>query len=165
MSGPNSNPAVSANQGFRTPPAFLEALQRKFAVTIGFDLACSGPQDCVAPQGFDHPRVDALATAWPETGPTDCAYLNPPFARAAAFARVASECPQTRTLALLPASVGTSWFAEYVHGKALVCFLRPRLVFLQPDGTPMPAGINRDLMLCAYGWTPGFYTCEDWRTW
>ena len=164
VSGPNSDPRQGV-QNFRTPPDFLRACERKFGVTIGFDLACSGPIDCVAPQGFAYPETDALAVAWPETGPTDCAFCNPPYAKASSFARVASESPHCRTLMLVPASVGTAWFAEYVHGRALVCFLRPRLTFLQPDGTPMPQGINRDLMLLGYGWAPGVYVCEDWRQW
>ncbi len=163
MSGPNSNPAVSAQQAYRTPPAVLAAVQRKFGTRIAFDLACTR-EDSVAPFGIYQPDQDALACAWPETGPTDCAWCNPPFNRASAFARVASESPHCRTLLLTPASVGSKWFAEYVHGKACIVFLRPRIVFLQPDGTPCPAGINRDCMLAAYGWAPGVY-CEDWRTW
>ncbi len=73
---------------------------------------------------------------------------------------------------LVPASVGSAWFAEYVDGKADVIFLRPRIVFLEPDGQPCPAGINRDCCLVWYGPQPRSafrgvtqYTCEDWRKW
>ncbi len=162
MSGPNSDPG-RGEQGFRTPPDFLRACERKFGVRIAFDLACTR-EDAVAP-GFVHPEVDALASAWPTMVEGDVAWLNPPYARSSAFARVASESKHCRTLMLVPASVGTAWFAEYVHPHALVVFLRPRLTFLQPDGTVMPAPINRDLMLCAYGWPPGVVVCEDWRQW
>lgn len=164
MSGPNSNPAVSGQQSYRTPPDFLAAVERRFECRIAFDLACTA-EDRVALHGFEYPAHDALALPWPRLSDGNAAFCNPPFAKASAFARVASESPQCRTLMLVPASVGTAWFAEYVHNRALVVFLRPRLVFLNPDGTPMPAGINRDLMLCAYGWTPGVYTCQDWREW
>lgn len=164
MSGPNSDPAVSAQQAYRTPRDFLERVQRKFGVTIAFDLACT-VEDAVAPIGFGYPKQDALASAWPDTSKLPgIAYCNPPFNRAGAFARVASESPHCRTLMLIPASVGSNWFAEYVNGKALVVFLRPRIVFLQPDGTPCEAGINRDCMLLGFGWQPGFH-CEDWRMW
>jgi hypothetical protein len=139
----------------------LQAVTRKFDVSFTHDMACTR-EDCVAPQGVHYPDQDALACAWPVGG---VCYVNPPYAKASAFARVASESPHCRTLMLVPASVGTAWFAEYVHGHALVVFLRPRLTFLQPDGTPMLQGINRDLMLLAYGWQPGVYVCEDWRTW
>jgi hypothetical protein len=163
VSGPNSDPAVSAQQAYRTPPAFLAAVQRKFDVEIAFDLACTR-EDAVSHEGIFHPEQDALARAWPVLPGGTTAWCNPPFAKASAFARVASESPHCRTLLLTPASVGSKWFAEYVHGQACIVFLRPRIVFLQPDGTPCPAGINRDCMLAAYGWAPGVY-CEDWRTW
>lgn len=162
MSGPNSDPA-QGQQNYRTPPDFLAAVQRKFDITIVFDLACTA-EDRVAPHGFEHPAHNALACAWPTFDPGCTAWCNPPFAKASAFARVASESPHCRTLLLTPASVGSKWFAEYVYGHACIVFLRPRIVFLQPDGTPCPAGINRDCMLAAYGWAPGVY-CEDWRTW
>lgn len=164
MSGPNSNPAVSAQQAYRTPQDFLERVQRKFGVVLGFDLACSLEDSVCGTAGFHHPEHDALASAWPTSPPGAAAWCNPPFNRAGAFARVASESTHCRTLMLIPASVGSAWFAEHVDGKALVVFLRPRITFLMPDGMPCDAGINRDCMLLGYGWQPGYH-CEDWRTW
>jgi hypothetical protein len=168
VSGPNSTPA-RGQQDYRTPPAFLAAVQRKFGVEIAFDLACTSTDCVTAPsfvvRGFFHDAdEDALAKPWPRLGEGQAAWVNPPFAKASAFARVASESPHCRTLLLTPASVGSKWFAEHVYGHACIVFLRPRIVFLQPDGSPCPAGINRDCMLAAYGWTPGVY-CEDWRQW
>lgn len=164
MSGPNSDPAVSSQQSYRTPWDFLDRVQRKFGLhKWAFDLACTR-DDCVTDAGFYHPERDALASAWPEMPSGTAAWCNPPFNRSSAFARVASESPHCRNLMLIPASVGSSWFAEHVNGRALVVFLRPRIVFLQPDGTPCPAGINRDCMLLGWGWAPGYH-CEDWRTW
>ena len=162
MSGPNSNPAIG-QQEYRSPRDFLDAVQRKFATRIVFDLACTDV-DRVAPEGFTYPKHDALASAWPQTPDGACAYANPPFAKSGAFARAASESPHCRTLMLIPASVGSRWWSESVDGRALVVFLRPRIVFLQPDGEPCPAGINRDCALLAFGWPPG-YVCSDWRTW
>jgi hypothetical protein len=165
MSGPNSKPEVSEQQAYRTPKDFLDRVRRKFQVDLRFDLACTR-EDAVAPAGFYYPEQDALAYAWPNTAAVAgaCAWANPPFNRSSAFARAASESPHCRTLMLIPASVGSNWFAEHVNGRALVVFLRPRLVFLMPDGTPCPAGINRDCMLLGFGWQPGYH-CEDWRTW
>lgn len=178
MSGPNSDPG-RGEQNFRTPPDFLRACERKFGVKITFDLACTredtvvdlveaafgGPMHVEGSCGMYYPNTDALVSAWPHMPAGAVAWCNPPYARSSAFARVASESKHCRTLMLVPASVGTAWFAEYVHPHALVVFLRPRLTFLQPDGTVMPAPINRDLMLCAYGWPPGVVVCEDWRGW
>lgn len=165
MSGPYSKPEAG-QQDYRTPPDFLSRTARKFGVQLTFDLACTS-QDFIASSldGFRHDQGhDALASAWPRMPDGEAAWCNPPFSRSSAFARVASESPHCRTLMLIPASVGSNWFAEHVAGRALVVFLRPRLTFLMPDGTPCPAGINRDCMLLAWGWQPGM-VCEDWRTW
>lgn len=163
MSGPNSKPEAG-QQDYRTPPDFLRAVERKFGVQIGFDLACTR-ENAVAPFGIYHPGQDALASPWPEMAPGHAAFCNPPFGRSGAFARVASECVgHCRSILLIPASVGSKWFAEHVAGIACVVFLRPRIEFLLPDGTPCGAGINRDCMLAAYGWAPGMH-CEDWRGW
>lgn len=165
MSGPNSDPAVSSQQSYRTPPDFLARVQRKFGVVLTFDLACTAENFIPSSlNGFCYPDQDALASAWPTMPAGEAAWCNPPFNRSSAFARVASESPHCRSLMLIPASVGSTWFAEHVDGKALVVFLRPRIVFLQPDGTPCDAGINRDCMLLGWGWQPGF-TCQDWRAW
>jgi phage N-6-adenine-methyltransferase len=164
VSGPNSNPAVSATQNYRTPRDLLFAVQRKFGVRLAFDIACDR-ENAVAPQGFYYPEHDALASAWPTLGADEAAWCNPQFNRSSAFARVASESPHCRTLMLVPASVGTNWWAEYVAPFALVAFLRPRIVFLNPDGSRCEAGINRDCALLAYGWQPGVHVYEDWRKW
>lgn len=158
-------PNTPSQQDYRTGPDFLAAVQRKFALDNEwwFDLACT-VEDCVARDGFTYPKHDALASAWPQTPDGTAAWCNPPFGKSGAFARVASESPHCRTLMLIPASVGSRWWSESVDGQALVVFLRPRIVFLQPDGTPCPAGINRDCALLAYGWPPG-YVCSDWREW
>lgn len=162
MSGPNSDPRIGQGD-YRTPPSFIERVQRKFGVMLAFDLACTR-EDSVTHEGFFYPERDALASAWPSLPNGTAAWCNPPFSKSSAFARVASESPHCRTLMLIPASVGSNWFAEHVDGKALVVFLRPRIIFLQPDGTPCGAGINRDCMLLGWGWQPGYH-CEDWRTW
>ncbi len=182
MSGPNSKPEAG-QQDYRTPQDFLAAVQRKFGVRLAFDLACT-TVDCVVPtspcqdMAYDVSRfgfccdtgADALASAWPTTPPGEAAWCNPPFGRSGAFARVASESMHCRSILLIPASVGSNWFAEHVAGIACVVFLRPRIVFNDPQGSPVvdkygqKTGINRDCMLAAYGWAPGMH-CEDWRKW
>ncbi len=168
MSGPNSDPR--AGQGtYRTPKPFLDAVLRRLMWDkFDLDLACT-QADCVAETGIYHDLgLDALALAWPEGQH----YVNPPFGLSKAFAQAcARQCNfDTQVAMLVPASVGSAWFAEYVDGKADVIFLRPRIVFLQPDGAPCPAGINRDCILAVYPLSRSDvrgtqYTCEDWRTW
>lgn len=160
-----SHPNTPSIQGYRTDPAFLSAVERKFATALTFDLACTRTDRIAsATDGFHFPEQDALASPWPTMPEGTTAWANYPFAKGHAFLRVAAESPHCRSILLGPASVGSRWFAEHVHGRALVVFLRPRIVFLQPDGTPCPAGINRDCALMAYGWPPGYH-CENWTTW
>ena len=69
--------------------------------------------------------------------------------------KCADECRKgARVAFLVPASIGSVWFAKHVWGVARVMALRPRMSF---DGkNPYP----KDMMLCMYGAPPGF---ELWR--
>ena len=60
-------------------------------------------------------------------------------------------------LLLVPASVGSNWYAENIHGRALVLALSPRVRFVGHSG-PFP----KDLILAAYGKATGF-DCWRWR--
>jgi len=85
-------------------------------------------------------------------------WLNPPYDNIKAFAaKCRAESAKGATIAMLiPASVATNWFAEEIHGHALVLPIRPRLTFVGHKD-PYP----KDLMLCVYGLAaPGF---EPWR--
>jgi hypothetical protein len=154
-------------QDYRTPIDFLEAVQLRFG-PISFDLAATRDA-CVAGVvepgvrepyfGPDHSLVecrDALAVDWDEL--CGLLWLNPPFDNIRPWVQ---KCALVRdrpgfTLLLAPASVGTEWFAEFVHGKAFVMPLRPRLKFCgQTDPYP------RDLMLAAYGY--GVTGFAPWR--
>ena len=164
MSGPNSDPRAG-QQSYRTPKPFLDAVLRRLQWdNFDLDLACT-QADCVAETGIYHDLgLDALELEWPQAA--RC-WLNPPFGLSKAFAKACASAT-ARVAMLVPASVGSAWFAEYVDGCADVIFLRPRIVFLEPDGQPCPAGINRDCMLAVYGNNPAMfkpYSCEDWREW
>ncbi len=163
MSGPNSDPRPGQGT-YRTPKAFLDAVLRRLQwPKFDIDLACT-QADCVAEAGVYHDLgLNALALKWPADA--KC-WLNPPFGLSKAFARKCAESSASVAM-LVPASVGSAWFAEYVDGKADVIFLRPRITFLEPDGTPCPAGINRDCCLILYGQANvgAGYACEDWRKW
>lgn len=52
---------------------------------------------------------------------------------------------------LSPAAVSTRWFAEHVHGKALVLALRPRIRFVGHEGD-----CPKDMMISLYGLRAGF---------
>lgn len=138
----------NAPQDYRTPPELLAAVQARFG-SITFDAACT-LEDSVAPSGYHHPAYDALERDWAEELQGAIVWCNPPFRLAGKFAAKAAESQQGDdppvVLLLVQASVGSAWFAKHVHDKALVLFLSPRVKFVG-----QAQGINRDLMLCVYG--------------
>lgn len=107
------------------------------------------------------PSKSALSPNVPWGKPQEILWLNPPFGNIEAWAmRPAEYAPLLRQeggwlLMLTPASIGTAWFANYVHRKALVIGIRPRLTF---EGTTDP--YPKDLMLSVFGAEPDF---DVWR--
>lgn len=148
-----------------TPPSLLAAVVRRFGA-IGVDLAASASNAvCREWLGPDHPdehRRDALdlRAQWNWARIPGLRWLNPPFGDIAPWAEKCAEqsaIGPCRVALLVPASVGSNWFAGHVDGKALVLFLRPRLTFVGHD-QPYP----KDCLLAVYGEPPG-YECWDWR--
>ena len=154
---PAQKPGKS-EQAVQTPPEFLAAVARRFG-PIRWDLAANASNH-VAP-GWYGPGSpdgeDALAQDWSKRG--GVLFLNPEFGNIPPFAKLAAEFgPRgARTKMLVPAAVSTEWWVKFVHQRALVLFLRPRIKFVGHD-----AGFPKDLALCAYGpWVaPGYST---WR--
>lgn len=147
---------ANAPQNYRTPPAFLAAVQTRFA-PIEWDAACT-TEDCVVPKyrGYCLDRGwDALSRDWSELGRA-IVWCNPPFGKSGQFAAKIAAAPGIRALLLCQASIDSAWYAAHVHGRALVLALSPRIAFVGEK-----QGINRALILCAYGFgPPGF---EPWR--
>jgi hypothetical protein len=108
-----------------------------------------------------HKGFDSLNQNWNDI-PKDGGiwWLNPEYSNIDPWA---NKCYETTkgssypTIAfLIPASVGTNYFFDYIDGKAAVKFLNPRLSF---DGiAPYP----KDLLLAVYGLEPG-YECWKWK--
>lgn len=147
-----------SKQDYQTPRAFLEAVERRFGPIV-WDLAAHegnhvahswyGPGSESAADSLD-PSI-----RWHRVGNL---WLNPPFNDIEPWAqKCKNEMADTsygKLSFLVPASVGSEWFAQYVWGHSRVLPLRPRLSF---DGVnPYP----KDCMLCVYGEAPGF---EPWR--
>lgn len=177
MSGPNSKPEVG-QQNYRTPASFLTAIKRRFQIaSIDWDCACTAT-DCVGESGgYTYPAVDALAQDWRELAlPGVTAFFNPPFAQSGAFCAKAASSG-ARVLGLIPVAIGTKWWRQHVHQKAVVVGVG-RIVFNNPDGTPVmhadkkgvlrESAINRDCALLAYNVLPEgtqWYLLEDWKQW
>lgn len=156
---------MKTKQDYRTPPAFIEAVALRFGRPT-FDL-CATPGEQI--EGVEHyfsPEQDSLAQSWGylQTPNEDdrtprVVWLNPPFANIEPWAKkLTSECCLLKrwTLMLVPASIGTEWFAKHVQGKALVLGLSPRITFQGCDA-PYP----KDLMLVCVGF--GVVGFDTWK--
>lgn len=141
----------ASRQDWCTPPEFLAAVQRRFGRII-IDLACTDENAVVRPG-----LTDSLVYPWEQIqtpGETLC-WLNPPFRDITPWVMKASEAG-VRIAVLIPASVGSNWWRDHVHGIAQVHFLNGRITFVgATDAYP------RDCALLLYG--PGFEA--DYHVW
>jgi phage N-6-adenine-methyltransferase len=143
-----------SKQDYATPWEFVRAVEALIGAKFGWDLAASA-ENTKAPK-FITEAENSLGREWACYLQDEWGWLNPPFANIAPWAaKCAAESAKGAHIAfLVPASVGSNWFAEHVDMKALVRPIRPRLSF---DGkNPYP----KDLILCLYGERPGFH---PWR--
>ena len=130
------------------------AVEKRFG-RIRFDLAATY-DNAVCEQWFDIEH-DSLEQDWTQL--IGVLWLNPPFGDIPRWAAKckASAGPGRRILMLTPASIGTNWFAEHVHGTALVLGLNPRLKFIgEKDAYP------KDLMLSVWA-DPSWNKFDVWR--
>ncbi|MDE2099188.1 MAG: hypothetical protein KGL39_18180 [Patescibacteria group bacterium] len=140
----------SSNQEVETPPDFMSAVQNVFG-SIGFDLAAS-EKNAKAPLFFTE-AMNSLEQKWHMSLLN---WLNPPYANIGPWAKKCLEESQRgcKILMLVPASVGSNWWRDYVHEKASVWFLNGRLTFVG-EKHPYP----KDLALILWGrtWSPGYH--------
>ena len=165
---PPQRPGQS-KQDYATPREFLDAIRKRFGVErFVWDLAANKQNSVTNVRHYFGP--DHLAPACRDALADTCLWrnlkgdlwLNPPYAHIEPWAEkcvteslIANVAiHKQRIFFLVPAAVGSNWYARHVHGKALVLFLSPRLSF---DGkAPYP----KDCLLAVYGEKPG---AECWR--
>jgi phage N-6-adenine-methyltransferase len=157
--------AGSSKQDYGTPADFMAAVTERFG-PIHFDLAAHTRN--TKAKRFFTVHENALSKNWGNVvlgqAPANL-WLNPPFANISPWAKKCRETStiRARILFLVPAAVGSNWFAKYVHRHALVLVLNGRLTF---DGTPINPKTGKvdpypkDCMLCVFGEKPGF---DIWR--
>lgn len=139
-----------------TPTEFINAVEKRWG-SIAVDLAADA-ENCKG-KTFISAEMDSFKFDWGAM--EGVLWLNPPYSNIEPWVKKASEdCKkplvrQRRILVLIPASVGTNYFAKYIHGHARVYFLSPRLKF-EGHKNPYP----KDLILCVYGEDTGY---EPWR--
>lgn len=153
MSGASFNRG-SSKQDYATPREFFWEVENLIGESFVLDLAAhEGNAKCEA---YLTEAIDAFSVSWVALLDGGWGWLNPPFGRIAPWAaKCAEESARGAKIAMLvPASVGSEWFAEHVDMKALVRPIRPRLSFDGKHGFP------KDLMVCLYGMRPAFH---PWR--
>lgn len=147
-----ANHRGASKQNYGTPQPLIEAVERRFGKLV-FDLAAE-PENTKCERYFTE-QQDSLVQDWTECG-EGLLWLNPPFGNIAPWAAKcrAEMIRGCRIAFLVPASVGSNWFAVSVFGCASIQFLRGRLSF---DGkNPFP----KDCMLAVYGEEFG---CAVWN--
>lgn len=149
---PNRN---ASKQDYATPWELIHAVEARFG-KIEVDLAAHKDNHRAAL--WIGKETDSLSVQWPGDR---IMWLNPEFAKIEPWAKRCSEwLDAVRTTGLIlfltPASVGARWWREYVHERAHVYFLSPRIVF---EGMTQP--FPKDCSLALYGHPqPGY---EIWR--
>jgi phage N-6-adenine-methyltransferase len=151
---PSQQPGVS-EQAVGTPPAFLQAVRRRFHIEeFSVDLAADHQNFVAEPY-----LTDALGEAWHLFDPW--CWLNPPFGDLKpwvekAWAESRLGC---HLLVLVPAATGTNWWVNSVKDKAYINYLQGRLTFVG-HRTPYP----KDLALLVYApFLVGGETTWKWR--
>lgn len=151
-----------SKQDYGTPPEFLEAVKRRLGIKrFDCDLAAS-KENAVA-----HPFFTAEFSALQP----DCSWkigcgwnwLNPPYADIEPWVKRACqeyESRNVRTAVLIPASVGSNWWREWVHLRATVLFLNGRITFV---GCEDPYPKDCALLLYAYQSYMPNYSIWTWK--
>jgi phage N-6-adenine-methyltransferase len=148
-----------SKQDYGTPPAFVRAVEQMLGIKH-FDVDLAASRENAVASSYYTEADDALKHGWFGRAGDAWCFLNPPYARIAPWVEKCDEEAERglRIAALLPAAVGSNWFARHVAGKAHVLFLRPRLVFVG-ETAPYP----KDLMLCLYDGPRVGHATWDWK--
>ena len=123
----------SKNMNWCTPQDFFDKLDAEFH----FALDAAATDKTAKCQRYYTPETDGLSQSWDAGGAVFC---NPPYGREIKkWVKKAYEEAEkgTTIVLLLPARTDTSWFHDYLYGKAEIRFLRGRLRFTDADGCAM----------------------------
>ena len=155
MSDAHKKTGASLNRGnsetvVGTPRSFVTACELRYGPIV-FDLAASAHNH---KRGrFFSKEDNSLIQGWSEALAGHIGWLNPPYDKIAPWARKADFEARlgARVLMLVPASVGSNWYRDYIHDRYLVVFINGRIRFVGHK-----SGYPKDLMLIGFGMKPGF---------
>lgn len=151
--GPTINRG-KGNNNAATPWAFINPVQEKFG-KLDWDLAASVLN--TKAEKFLAEKINSLVQPWHKLGPgRPLLWLNPPFTTITPWAKkCAEECQLgARILLLVPASVGSNWYWDWVVPYADV-YSVGRMVFddcYDKHGELITTPYPKDLILCHYEW-------------
>lgn len=152
---PEQKPGRS-KQDYGTPREFVRALERKLHIeAFAIDLAAS--DDNAICDVYYTEKEDALVQSW--VCEERWSFCNPPYAAIEPWvSKACIESAQGAHIAmLLPAGVGSNWWAKFVHERCYVLLQAPRLQFVGTDNV-----YPKDLVTLLY--TPVGYTgYSTWR--
>ena len=143
-----------SEQDVGTPVWLLRLVERSFGV-IALDPAASDKNH--ACDNYYTEQTDGLVQPWHGLPAGSIVWVNPPYAKIKPWVKKAEETAyfwSQVVVMLVPAAVGSNWWAAHVHQKAAVYFIRPRLKFIGHK-----QGYPKDLALLVYGAGPPVYRC------
>lgn len=142
-----------------TPPEFLNAV-REFLTIENFHIDLAALPENAVVGAFLSPSDDALSLSWSRLLPRNTnawGWLNPPYSNIRPWAQKAFCCHRQIAM-LVPASVGSEWWNEWVDGAAYVLFLRGRLKFVGHTNS-----YPKDLALVLYDYGEPGYRTWKWK--
>lgn len=154
---PAQKPGKS-RQDVETPQEFIDAVAARWG-SIDVDLACHS-RNPKAALALTWPDVNSLMQDWPVLFAGKNCWLNPEYGNVAPWAEksmLAGPMMQKGGIFMLvPAGTSTQWWARFVHQRAMVYFLRPKIVFVGET-----SAFPKDLVLVHYA--PGISGYDTWR--
>lgn len=129
----------SKNMNWCTPQEFFDKLDEEFS----FTLDAAATDKSVKCEKYFTPETDGLKSSWSCAGAVFC---NPPYGRAlgAWVEKAYNEAKGGTTIVLLiPARTDTSYFHDFIYGKAEIRFIRGRLKFTDEDGKTQTGAAGR----------------------
>jgi hypothetical protein len=156
-----------STQNYQTPACFIQAVTRRLDIDVfTVDLAAD-VHNTQAPVWVDE-QTNALSLAacmWAAHIGVGWGWLNPPYARIAPWAARGLHTGQAggKLAFLVPASVGSNWFRDCIHGQPGVStlFLNGRIPFIPDKPTWL---YPKDCMLVLFQGTAEPYKSDVW-TW
>jgi phage N-6-adenine-methyltransferase len=119
----------SSKQDYCTPPELLRALEKRLNIDFfACDLAASN-ENHIAEQWYSE-EENSLVQSWSDW--YGWCFCNPPYADIEPWVRKAywESKLGAQVAMLLPASVGSNWYRDWVHNKCHVLFMNGRVQFV-----------------------------------